>query len=125
MKKSATTLLDFKRIIRATGYSFNGLRAAWHHEGAFRQELALFIVLAPTGYVFGPTNTERLLLIGSLVLVLIVELLNSGLEAIVDRVGREHHELAGRAKDLGSAAVLLTILLAVFVWGMVFLPLIK
>ena len=113
---------DFARIARAGTYSLKGFRAALENEAAFRQEAILFVVLAPLGWWLGADGVERSLLVSSLVLVLIVELLNSSIEATVDRVGSEHHELSGQAKDMGSAAVLLTLLLAVFVWSAILLP---
>ena len=108
-----------KRIIDATGYSIRGLTAAFKHESAFRQELALAVILAPVAIYAGQTNVERSILIGSLLLVLIVELLNSAIEAIVDRVGHEHHELSGQAKDIGSAAVFVSLANVVIVWGII------
>jgi len=105
-----------KRIINATGYSIRGLSAAFKYESAFRQELALVVILAPVAIYAGQTNVERSILIGSLLLVLIVELLNSSIEAIVDRVGHEHHELSGQAKDIGSAAVFVSLANVVIVW---------
>ena len=112
-------LLDLNRVVRAAGYSLAGFKAALKHEAAFRQEVALFVILAPLGFWLGRNGIERSLLIGSLVLVLIVELLNSAVEAVVDRIGSEKHELSGRAKDMGSAAVLLALLLVVVVWTLV------
>lgn len=109
------------RIIRAAGYSWAGLRAAFRHEAAFRQELALCCLLIPLGAWLGQTGSERALLIGSLVLVLIVELVNSAIEAVVDRFGGEQHELSGRAKDIGSAAVFMALLNVVIVWGLIVL----
>ena len=108
-----------KRIINATGYSMRGLIAVFKHESAFRQELGLCVVLAPLAIYLGQTNVERSILIGSLFLVLIVELLNSAVEAIVDRVGHEHHELSGRAKDIGSAAVFISLTNVVVIWGII------
>jgi diacylglycerol kinase (ATP) len=108
-----------RRIVNATSFSFAGLRAAWRDEAAFRQEALLCVVLVPTGVWLGQTAVERALLIGSCLLVLIVELLNSGLEAIVDRVGLEPHRLSGQAKDLGSAAVFMSLLLTLVVWGLI------
>lgn len=105
-----------KRIIDATGYSAKGLRAALRHESAFRQELSLALLLIPAALWLGQTATERAVLIGCLFLVLMVELLNSGLEAVVDRIGDEYHKLAGRAKDMGSAAVFLSMLNVVVIW---------
>ena len=110
------------RVLHATRYSWNGLRAAFRWEAAFRQELALTLVLLPIGLWLGHTGVERALLVGSLFLVLIVELLNSGLEAIVDRVDTNWHELCGRAKDIGSAAVFLSLLNVLVVWGLVLYP---
>ena len=110
------------RIIKATGYSWAGLRAAFRHEAAFRQELALCLVLVPVAIWLGQTGVEQALLIGSLLLVLIVELLNSALEAVVDRFGGEQHELSGRAKDIGSAAVFIALLTVIAVWGLVLFP---
>jgi diacylglycerol kinase (ATP) len=107
-----------RRIINATLFSMAGFRAAWRDEAAFRQEALLCVVLVPTGFWLGQTAVERALLIGSCLLVLIVELLNSGIEAVVDRVGAEHHRLSGQAKDLGSAAVLLSLVLVLVIWGL-------
>jgi diacylglycerol kinase (ATP) len=109
----------FRRVANATSVSFAGLRAAWREEAAFRQELLLCAVLVPAAVWLGETAVERALLIGSCLLVLIVELLNSGIEAVVDRVGTEHHRLSGQAKDLGSAAVFLSLLLVLVVWGLI------
>ena len=104
------------RIFRAAHCSKLGLRAAFIHEQAFRQELLLCCVLAPLGLWLGKGGVEKSLLLGSLLLVLIVELLNSAIEAVVDRIGAERHELSGRAKDLGSAAVTLALVQVVAVW---------
>ena len=108
-----------RRIVNATRYSLAGLAAAAQHEDAFRQELLVVAVLAPIAWVLGATGIERTLLIGSLILVLVVELLNSAVEATVDRVSLENHNLAKRAKDLGSAAVMLAIANAAIVWLLV------
>lgn len=110
------------RILRAFRYSLQGLGAAWTHEAAFRQELVLFVVLLPLALWLGETPLERLLLAGVLVAVLVLELLNSAIEAVADAVSLEHHPLLGRAKDLGSAAVLLMLLLAGATWACVLLP---
>jgi diacylglycerol kinase (ATP) len=110
------------RAWRALGYSLAGLRAAWRYESAFRQELLVALIVIPLGLWLGQGGVEKALLAGSWVLVLIVELLNSAIEAVVDRIGAERHKLAGRAKDLGSAAVLFTILLAILIWGLILLP---
>lgn len=106
------------RIIKATGYSWQGLQAAWQNESAFRQEVALALIMLPLAFVVGQTMMEVALLIALLGMVLITELLNSAVEAVVDRVGHEHHDLAGRAKDMGSAAVFISLALAAIVWGM-------
>ncbi|WP_099131483.1 MULTISPECIES: diacylglycerol kinase [Xenorhabdus] len=108
------------RIIKAAGYSVKGIKAAWQNEAAFRQEAIAAILAIIIAFSLDFGLHERLLLIGSVMLVVIVEILNSAIEAVVDRVGSEYHELSGRAKDMGSAAVLLTILLALFIWGMIF-----
>jgi diacylglycerol kinase (ATP) len=110
-----------RRILDATRYSLAGLAAALRSEDAFRQELLVIAVLAPLGWIFGANGTQRALLIGSLVLVLIIELINSAIEATVDRISLERHDLAKRAKDLGSAAVMLSIVNAAAVWGLVLL----
>ncbi len=107
------------RVIRATGYSVQGLRLAWRHEAAFRQELALMLVLMPGAFWLGRTPMEITILISSCMFVLIMELLNSAIEAAVDRHGPEHHELSGRAKDLSAAAVFLSLVLLAMVWGSV------
>lgn len=110
-----------RRILNATRYSLEGLAAAARHEDAFRQELVLFVVLAPLGLWLGKSGVERALLVGCLLVVLIVELLNSAIEATVDRVSLDAHPLAKRAKDLGSAAVMLSLLLAGATWLLVLL----
>ncbi len=105
------------RIINATGYSMKGLKSAWINEAAFRQELMLILLLMPLAFWLGDLSTRILLLIVISWLVVIVEILNSAIEAVVDRVGSEHHELSGRAKDLGSAAVFIALALNALVWG--------
>ena len=105
-----------KRFINAIVFSFAGFKATWKHEEAFRQEVLAFIVAVPLAIWLAENNMEVVLLIASVVLVMVVELLNSAIEAIVDRIGVEYHELAGRAKDIGSAAVMLTIMLAIATW---------
>lgn len=107
------------RIIRAFGWSMLGFRAAYCHEAAFRQELFVCLFLIPMGYFWGQGGVEKALLISSLLIILIVELLNSAIEAIVDRVGHEHHYLSGRAKDLGSAAVFMSFVYAFVIWLLV------
>lgn len=108
-----------RRILRAARFSAQGLQHAWRHEAAFRQEIVLTVIMIPLALWLGRNPFEQLLLIASCVLVLIVELLNSAVEAAIDRVSHEQHELSGRAKDLGSAAVLLSLLLVVATWGTV------
>jgi diacylglycerol kinase (ATP) len=105
------------RLLHATRYSINGLAVAYREESAFRQELWLVVVMAPAGLWLGRNWIERSLLLGSLMLVLIVELLNSGIEATVDRVSFETHALSKRAKDLASAAVMLALLLCGGIWA--------
>ncbi|KHA57158.1 diacylglycerol kinase [Aeromonas hydrophila] len=105
------------RIINATGYSMKGLKSAWINEAAFRQELMLILLLMPLAFWIGDTLDQILLLICISWLVVIVEVLNSAVEAVVDRIGSEHHELSGRAKDLGSAAVFIALALNALVWG--------
>ncbi|MDR1889838.1 MAG: diacylglycerol kinase [Zoogloeaceae bacterium] len=109
------------RLINALKYSARGFGAAWKHEAAFRQELALIVVTLPLGLYLGKTGIERALLVGSLLIILLTELLNSALEAIVDKTSPEFHTLAGRAKDLGSAAVFISLVLAATIWGFVLL----
>ena len=104
------------RVIRATGYSMAGLSTAYRGESAFRQEFWLAVVLVPAAFWVGRGWIEVALLVGSVMLVLIVELLNSGIEAAIDRVSFEIHDLSKRAKDLASAAVLLSVLLCAGVW---------
>ncbi|ELA7154293.1 diacylglycerol kinase [Vibrio parahaemolyticus] len=101
----------------ATGYSIKGLKAAWTHEAAFRQELVLTLVLSISAFFLPVTTLERVFMISSLLLILIVELINSAVEAVVDRVSDDWHELSGRAKDIGSAAVFVALFLALFVWA--------
>ena len=110
------------RIIDASKYSWLGYKAGFINEAAFRQELFLAVILIPVASIFSETSVELALLLGSLFLVLIVELLNSGIEAIVDRVSDEQHELSGRAKDLGAAAVMTALINVFVIWGVIFIP---
>jgi diacylglycerol kinase (ATP) len=110
-----------RRLYRAFGWSMSGLKAAFGNEAAFRQELLLSVILAPCALYLGRTGVEKALLLGSLLLVLIVELLNSAVEATLDRIGEDDHDLAGRAKDMGSAAVFLSLVNVVLVWFFVLL----
>jgi diacylglycerol kinase (ATP) len=107
----------FRRLVRATRYSWQGFYSAFCSEAAFREELVLCLIMIPITFFLDVSLIERLLMILSLLLILVVELLNSAIEAVVDRIGFERHELAGQAKDMGSAAVLVTILMAVLTWG--------
>ncbi|MDP6374928.1 MAG: diacylglycerol kinase [Pseudomonadales bacterium] len=109
----------FTRLFKATQYSVKGLRAAWMHESAFRQECTIALILTPLAFWLGRSTVEVVLLIGVCALVLVTELLNSAVEAVVDRAGEEHHDLAGRAKDMGSAAVAIALLLVIITWGMI------
>jgi diacylglycerol kinase (ATP) len=110
------------RAWRAFIWSMQGLRATWDVESSFRLEVYLFVVLAPLALWLTPVGVERAILIGSMLVVLVIEVLNSAVEAVVDRAGKEHHELAGRAKDMGSAAVFLSDLNVLMCWGFVLLP---
>jgi diacylglycerol kinase (ATP) len=107
------------RVIKAFGASYRGYRGAFLGEAAFRQELAVALVVIPLGLYLGKSGIERALLIGPMILVLIVELVNSAVEATVDRIGFEHHELSGLAKDMGSAAVLSSFMLLGLTWLLV------
>ena len=109
------------RIINAFGYSMQGFKAAYQNEEAFRQEVLLAVVLIPIALFVDVSSVERLLLILSTLFVLVVEILNSAIEAVVDRFGGDHHELSGRAKDMGSAAVLLALLMLFLTWVMILL----
>lgn len=111
-----------QRLWNAFGYSRDGLAAAWRNEAAFREETLLAAIAIPLALYFGRDGGERALLIGSILLILIVEILNSAVEAIVDKASPEKHELAKRAKDMGSAAVLLSLLNAATVWACVLWP---
>ena len=114
-------MLDFGRLIRALRYSYGGLRDAFLDEPAFRQEAVLALVLMPVAVWLGEDNIERALMIGVLFVVLIVELLNSAVEAAIDRIGPEFSDLSRKAKDLGSAAVFLSLALVLVVWALMLL----
>jgi diacylglycerol kinase (ATP) len=109
-------------VWKATRWSLQGLRAAWAYESSFRLEVYLFVLLAPAALLLGASAVERVLLLGSLLLVLSAELLNSAIEALIERYGAEHHELAGRAKDMGSAAVFVLMLNVIATWGLLLGP---
>ncbi|CNI03496.1 diacylglycerol kinase [Yersinia pekkanenii] len=115
----ANQLTGLSRIYKAAGYSVKGLTAAWKNEAAFRQEAVAAIIAIILAFWLDIDAIARILLIGSVALVIIIEVINSAIEAVVDRIGSECHELSGRAKDMGSAAVFLAIGLALFVWIMV------
>lgn len=109
------------RLLKAFGNSIKGFVGVYRHEAAFRQELLLAVLLVPLGIYLGHNGIERALLVGSVLLVLVVEILNSSIEAVVDRIGLERHELSGLAKDLGSAAVFLALVMVAVTWGFVLL----
>lgn len=115
-------LTGWTRIQAAFFNSMKGIKAGWLSEEAFRQEVYLLAMAAPVGLYLGQTGIEKALLLGSVLLVLIVELLNTGIEIVIDRIGFERHELSGRAKDVGSAAVFLSLVLAGVIWILVLLP---
>jgi diacylglycerol kinase (ATP) len=108
-----------RRLLNAFGYSMDGLAAAYQNEDAFRQEVRLALLLIPAAIYFGHTNIDRALMIGCVFLVLIVELMNSSMEATVDRISLDHHLLAKRAKDIGSAAVFVSLINLAVVWGLI------
>ena len=110
-----------KRLLRAFGHSFRGFAGAFREEEAFRQEVLLAAVLVPLALYLGDNGVERVLLIAPMALIFIVELLNSAIEVVVDRIGTEHHQLSGLAKDIGSAAVLTAFILLGVVWALVLL----
>ena len=107
------------RVLKAARWSLHGLRAAWLHESSFRLEVYLLAILGPLGIALGRTPVEQVLLVGSCLLVLALELLNSAIEAVIERYGAEFHELAGRAKDMGSAAVFVAMLNVAMTWTLV------
>lgn len=119
MGKESHGLTGLARIAAATRWSLAGLRAAWQGEAAFRQELAAGLLVIPGALILGRSATEQALLVAVWLLVLVTELLNTAVEATVNRIGAERHPLSGQAKDLGSAAVLVSIVLAVLVWASV------
>ncbi|MBP5987079.1 MAG: diacylglycerol kinase [Azonexus sp.] len=110
------------RLWNALGYSRDGIRAAWQNEAAFREEILLAAIALPLAFYLGKNGIERALMIGAVLLILIVEILNSAVEAVVDKASPEKHELAKRAKDMGSAAVLLSLLNAAAIWACLLWP---
>ncbi len=111
-----TNASGLTRVINAAGYSWKGIIYAYRNEAAFRQEAWLSLFLLPAVFYFANSLTEQLVLITSLLFVLVIELINSAIEAVVDRFGDEHHPLSGAAKDMGSAAVLFAIIIAILTW---------
>lgn len=107
------------RVLHATRYSIKGLKAAWQYEAAFRQESIIGLAMLLVALWLPVTAVEKVLMIGSLFIVVIVELLNSAIEAVVDRIGSELHELSGRAKDIASAAVFVALILVLLTWGVI------
>jgi diacylglycerol kinase (ATP) len=117
----AVGFTPLRRIVLATRYSWQGLRAAWRRQAALRYEVCLSAPIGVLGWWLGRSGVERALLIGSWLAVIVVELVNSAIETVVDRIGSDLHELSGRAKDLGSAAVFCSIVVAATVWLLVLL----
>ena len=113
-------ITDWKRIIKAFQYSLKGFKAAWRNEAAFRQEVLMLVIMVPTGLLMAESLTLKLFLLLNAALILIVELLNSAVEAVVDRIGPEKHPLSGQAKDLGSAAQLVSLTAFVLLWLFIF-----
>ena len=109
------------RIVAAFGYSIKGLKAAYKNEAAIRQELMAGVIIVPLAFFVAENGIELALLLGSAILVFLMELINSAIESVVDRIGAEHHELSGQAKDIGSALVLIAILLCFVTWGAIIL----
>ena len=108
-----------RRLLNAFGYSLAGFRAAYKHEDAFRHEIHLAVIMIPLALWLPASHTGKALMIGSVLLVIMIELLNSAIEATVDRISLENHDLAKRAKDIGSAAVLVSLINMAIVWGLV------
>jgi diacylglycerol kinase (ATP) len=119
MKSPYKGKTGLKRLIKAFGYSIAGTLAAFKHEDAFRQEVILTVILIPVALYYGQTSIEQTLMISSLLLIIIVELLNSSIEATVDRISVKHHKLAKRAKDIGSAAVFFSLINAAAIWFLI------
>ena len=118
----ANQVTGLTRIYKAAGYSIKGITAAWKHEAAFRQEAIVVVPAILLAFYLDVSSIERILMVGALILVLVVELLNSAIESAIDRIGPEMHPLSGRAKDMGSAAVSITIGFALFTWGVILVP---
>lgn len=107
------------RITKAARFSILGFRSAWRYESAFRQECTIAVILVPCAFLLAETFTQVAVLIAAIGLVLVTELLNSAIEAVVDRIGHEHHQLAGQAKDMGSAAVFVSLVIVLVTWSLV------
>ena len=119
MKSPYKGKTGLRRLVNAFGYSIAGTLAAFKHEDAFRQEVILTAILTPVAIYYGETAIDQALMIGSLLLIIIVELLNSSIEAAVDRISVKHHKLAKRAKDIGSAAVFFSLINATVIWFLI------
>ena len=119
MKSPYKGKVGIKRLVNAFGYSIAGTLAAFKHEDAFRQEVILAAILTPVAIYYGETAIDQALMISSLLLIIIVELLNSSIEATVDRISVKHHKLAKRAKDIGSAAVFFSLINAAVIWFLI------
>lgn len=117
MRKAVNQKTGISRLIAATGYSFAGLAAAWKSEAAFRQEVIVSLLLLPGAIWLGQNLVERVILIGVVLIVMITELLNTAIEYTIDRISTEQHELAGRAKDISSAAVFISLALGMGTWA--------
>lgn len=111
----------FRRLYNATRYTFFGFVSAWKNEEAFRQEIFILLILFPLGIWLGESASQRVILIGSWFIVIITELINSAIEAVVDRIGTEYHKLSGQAKDMASAAVFVSIIFVIMTWSVVLL----
>jgi diacylglycerol kinase (ATP) len=122
MTQSRMKRTGFTRLMASFGNSFKGFRGCFREEAAFRQELALALVIVPLGLYLGATPLERIALVVPMALILIVEILNSAIEAAIDRISADQHPLSGLAKDLGSAAVMMAFLILAFCWAVVLLP---
>ena len=118
---NAAVMVPLQRVLAAIRYSWRGLRAGWRTQAALRYESYILVMVVPAAWWIGETSVERALLVGSWLLVVVVEIINSAIETVVDRIGSELHELSGRAKDLGSAAVFCSIVLAATIWLMLWL----
>lgn len=117
----SSSISGLRRLCNAFNFSKQGVQACFRNEAAFRQEVFFSLILIPLGLFLGETGTEKFLLAGSVLFLLIIELINSAIERVVDRISPDHHTLSGEAKDMGSAAVLLTVGLVILAWGIILL----